>query len=357
MNKKSICKVLTILMLISFLSGCSFIKDSTNNKIKTDEMNAGNEKKIIVNGKNIYFIDTSNKNKLYVVDDQFKNKKLISDRYFLRMVDITDKEIYFIQKTILDEKIPLYELCSIDLNGDSYKSIVKDVNSAIFLNDKLYYYRVTDEAVNDDGISRNFSNFCVFDINLNKESIIDEKVDVYINRLEIFKNKIYYDGAENKFLEYNPSTEEKNQLDVSLTFFYRYSDDSIYAYKGSTIEKTNLLNNEKRVILPESEKIYNIWDMNVTKDYIFFLAQDTKEVKSEIFRLNLYRVKKDGSELKKIYYSDYTKDIIHVNHNIYNFGDKLLLYEKNEENLLLSRNKFQLIDYNGKEINSSSINN
>lgn len=96
--------------------------------------------------------------------------------------------------------------------------------------------------------------------------------------------------------------------------------------------------------------------MNVTKDYIFFLAQDTKEVKNEIFRLNLYRIKKDGSELKKIYISDYNDDVIYNDHNIYNLGDKLLLYEMDDKTSLLNRNKFQLIDYNGKEIDSSVIN-
>ncbi len=96
--------------------------------------------------------------------------------------------------------------------------------------------------------------------------------------------------------------------------------------------------------------------MNVTKNYIFFLEQDTKEVKNEIFRLNLYRIKKDGSELKKIYISDYNDDVIYNDHNIYNFGDKLLLYEMDDKTSLLNRNKFQLIDYNGKEIDSSVIN-
>lgn len=95
--------------------------------------------------------------------------------------------------------------------------------------------------------------------------------------------------------------------------------------------------------------------MNVTKDYIFFLAQDTKE-KNEIYRLNLYRMRKDGSELKKIYFTDYTRDIIFTEHFIYNIGDKLLLYERNENNYLSSRNKFQLIDYEGNEIYSSVFN-
>lgn len=212
MNTKSICKILIILMLINFLNGCSFIKDlAKDNKAKEDEMNIGNSKNIMIKNENIYFIDTSNENKLYVIDSQFKNKKLISDKYFLRIVAITDKEIYFIQKTMLDERIPLYELCSIDLKGDSYEVIVDDENVGEFLKNKTYYYKVTDEKLEDPGMVTNYSNFYAFDINSNQESIIDKRAVIYRDRSEVYKDKIYYDGPEYKFLEYDPDTGEKNK--------------------------------------------------------------------------------------------------------------------------------------------------
>ncbi len=199
-----------------------------------------------------------------------------------------------------------------------------------------------------------FCNFNSFDINLKEEKIIDEKI-LYDRQPVLYKNKIFYIGTDHNFIEYNPDTEEKKKLNVNIEFFYRYSDDNIYAYKVNTVESTILSDNTKIVIMPEMEEIYYIWEMNVTKDYIFFLAQDTKE-KNEIYRLNLYRMRKDGSELKKIYFTDYTLDIIFTEHFIYNFGDKLLLYERNENNYLSSRNKFQLIDYEGNEIDSSVFN-
>ncbi len=361
MNIKSICKILIILMLFNFLAGCSFIKDLTNdnetiaNQTSIDEMNIGNRENLMINNGNVYYIDISNENKLYMIDNQFKNKKLISDKYFFTIVNITDKEIYYIQKTMKDEITPLFDLCSVDMNGDNYKLILENVGSTIFLNDKLYYYRETDEEY-EENMGYTYRNFCVFDINSKEESIMDEKTTSTGITPVLYKSKIYYVGAGYKFLEYNHDTKEKKELDKGLSFC-RYSDDSIYSYKGSSIEKIGISNNAYSETLLESKEIYNIWDMNVTKDYIFFLAEDTKEARNEIYRLNLYRMKKDGSELKKIYFSDYTESITYPVHHIYNLGDKLLLYERLEKNYLSNRNRLQLIDYDGNEIDSSLFNN
>lgn len=330
MNAISISKILIVLMLISSLAGCNaneVIDKSINNEsvkyntdintdvedvvnyhdLKMDEMNIGNRKCLAIKNGDIYYIDTNNKNQLYMIDNQFKNKKLISDRYVLDIVSVTDNEIYFVQVTKQDERTRLYDICSVNKNGDSCNVVVKDVISTVFLNNKFYYYRLTGEVA--DEIGNEFCNFNSFDINSKEESIIDEKI-VSEKPPVLYKNKIFYVGSDDKFIEYNPDTEEKKQLNVNIQFFYRYSDDNIYAYKGSTVERTNLSNNTETVIMPEMEEIYNIWEMNVTKNYIFFLAQDTKEVEDEIYRLNLYRMKKDGSEFKKIYFSDYTRNII-----------------------------------------------
>lgn len=366
--QKNISKIIILLILISILAGCNDTIDkltnnepiinstdkinNSNDAVKIGEMNIGNRKCLMIKDNNTYYIDSNDKNKLYMIDNQFKNKILVCDKYVLEIVSVTDNEIYFIQVTKQNEKPSMYDVCSINKNGDSYQVVISDVISAIFLNDKIYYYRTTDEVA--DMAGNMFCNFNSFDINLKEEKIIDEKI-LHDRQPVLYKNKIFYIGTDHNFIEYNPDTEEKKKLNVNIEFFYRYSDDNIYAYKVNTVESTILSDNTKMVIMPEMEEIYYIWEMNVTKDYIFFLAQDTKE-KNEIYRLNLYRMRKDGSELKKIYFTDYTRDIIFTEHFIYNFGDKLLLYERNENNYLSSRNKFQLIDYEGNEIDSSVFN-
>ena len=237
--------------------------------------------------------------------------------------------------------------------SQEYKVIVNNVISAVLLNDKLYYYRLTDEVANEVGTE--FSTFNDYDINTKEERVIEEKI-ILQKPPVLYKNKIYYGGAEEKFIEFDPDTMEKKSINVTAALSYRYSDSSIYAKGANFIEKSNLTDNSKIVIMAEADELYYISEMNVTKNYIFFLAQDTKEKHDEIYRLNLYRMKKDGSELKKIYFSDYTRDIIFAEHYIYDLGDKLLLYERNDENFLTERNKFQLIDYDGNELDSTVIN-
>lgn len=342
-----------MLIIILILSGCDFNAYVSDNKIKTDEMNVGNVKDLIIENKDIYYIGINNK--LYMVDNKLKNKKLISDRNFSGLVGIEDKKVFFIENNMKDENTTLFSLSSININGDSYKLILEDVSSAILLNSKLYYYRETGEEY-DENMGYGYKNFCFYDINASEEGIIDEKTKATGIVPVLYKNKIYYEGSKNKILEYNPDSKEKREVNKGLAF-YRFSDDNIYSFKGANIEKRRISNNSNPQTLLESKDIYNIWDMNVAKDYIFFLAQDTKEVTNEIFRLNLYRMRKDGSELMKIYSSDYIRDIVRPKHRIYNLGDTILLYEANEENMLSNRSKFQLIDYNGNEIESSNMNN
>lgn len=365
MNSKSIYKILIILILTSFISGCSFIKNITNNsKMAEDEMNIGNAKGVMQKGENLYFIDRSDENKLYVVDNQFERKKLISDRYFLEIVNISDEEIYFTEKVMLDgRKTPVYKLSSISLYGDSYNVIVDNVIFAEFLNDKFYYFRRTDEQITSGFYDNayNYSNFCVFDNKLKKEIIIDERKlikRIYMDLVETYNGKVYYCYETSfgyKLMEYNPNTKKKIQLKIN-TNSCRYADNDIYTFCVGYIEKLNLLNNKNTVILHKAGEIGNIFDMNITKDYIFFLAEDRKAFYDKIYRLNLYRVKKDGTELKKIYSSDYTRFIYEQKHHIHNLGNKILLYETDIKNALLSRSLFQLIDYDGNEINSFVLN-
>ena len=367
MNEINIRKIFILLMLLCILIGCNNIKiinKQNNHKnimennndfekfTEAEELNIGNRKCLFIKDNDIFYIDTSKNNKLFMTDKQFKNKELVCDRDVLEIVSVTDNKIYFIQVTEQDEKLKTYDLCSINKDGGLYQIILNNVISAVFLNDKIYYYSQTDEVA--DEVGNMFSNFNSFDIILKEERIIDSKI-LYDKQPVLYKNKIFYVGPDYNFIEYNPNTEEKRILNVSIDFFYRYSYDNIYSYKVNTVESTIVSDNTKMVIMPEMREIYFIWEMNVTKDYIFFLAQDTIE-KDEIYKLNLYRMKKDGSQLKKIYSTDYNRDILFVEHFLYNIDDKLLLYERNETNYLSGRNKFQLIDYEGNEITSTFIN-
>lgn len=367
MRVKNAGKILIVLILIIVISGCDYSDftngkgDSVNdandivndNSIKTDEMNIGNRKCLEIKDNEIYYIDTSDKNRLYMTDNQLKNKKLICDKYVLEIISVTDDEIYFVEVTENEEKSRLYNICSVNIIEGSYNLVVKDVISAVFLNNNFYYYRLTDKIANEVGTE--FANFCSFNLNSKEEKILDEKTVISKSPI-LYKNKVYYNAANDKYIEYNPYTEEKRALNIDIEFFYRFSDGNVYAYKGSSIKKTNLSDNSKILIMPETDEIYNIWEMNVTKDHIFFLAQDTKEVNEGLYRLNLYQMNKDGSELKKIYFSDYSKNIISTEHFIYDIGNKILLYERNKENNLVDRNKLQLIDYEGSEIDSFIVN-
>ncbi|QSX06249.1 DUF5050 domain-containing protein [Sedimentibacter sp. zth1] len=364
MKVKNFIKIIIVLVLTGILAGCNTqnnipnessnssvisIKDST---ISIDELNIGNRKKIVVDNEYIYYVDSNNDFKLCKIDKDLKTKNVIYDKAVLEIISVIDDNIFFIDKIKNDDGRYTYNVCSIDKENFSSTVILNDVSFSVLVNNKLYYYKNSGE-LSGKPFNYELLNFCCYYLDKKEEHIIDEKIILAIPEVA-YKNKIYYCGPNDKFVEYNLDKEAKRELNTSIGFSYRYSNDNIYSYKGSTIEKTNILDNTKSVVMPVNDKIYNIWEMNVTKEYIFFLAEETKEQKSDLNRLNLYRMKKDGSEFCKIYATDYTTSIIHATHLLYCIGDNLLLlYDFNFESYTINRNKIQVIDFDGNTIVSN----
>ncbi len=339
---------LSIVFLITF-TGCTGANNDIEYSSHEYELNIGNKGRMAVDGDFIYYSNVNDNYNLYRIDKSLKNKQKVYEGDVVGNITVVSDSVYFTERTWVEGQ-PEFSVCSIDKKDESYGVVLNDVISFAFLNGKLYYYKDSGE-VSGDPVQYPLAFFCSYDLASKEEQIIDEKIILVLPPVA-YDNKIYYRGSDYIFIEYDPLTSEKREIDMEINYFCRFYNGNIISYKGNIIERTNISENAKQDVLSGMDEIYNIWDMNVTEDYIFFLAEETEEVYSGINRLHLFRIKHDGSEITKIYTTDYKTNLTSARQLIYCLGDKLVLYDYEMTEDVVNRGPVLVIDFNGNEIKS-----
>jgi len=318
--------------------------------VSISELNIGGKRRIAIDEEFIYYSGVNDKSNLYRIDKELKNKHKLYDGEVIGNIIISNDIIYFTE-IIQEENQSKFRISSIDKEGDSYNIILNDVISFTLLDGKLYYYKDSGENSGEPN-QYPLAFFCSYDPVSKKEQIVDEKI-ILVQSPIVYNSKIYYCGSDYRFIEYDPLTFDEREMNMEINYFYRFYRGNIFSYKGNIIEKTNISDNTRNIVLSDIDEIYNIWDMNVVAEYIFFLAEEKAEVYVDINRLHLFRMKHDGSELTKIYTTDYITPLFTTKQLIYCIGDKLMLYDYDMTEHIVNREPIQIIDFNGKEIETN----
>lgn len=288
----------------------------------------------------IYYINNSD-GKIYKINHDGQNREVLYDSSAERLFLYND-EIYFIKTNIVGKLKISNEICSIDKSGNNLKIVLEadDILNFNIYNDIIYYNASSN--VNSDGIiPYKIHNLFKYNLNTNEKSIIYEDIScnvmgVGIHQIIIENDKIYFDAFVDEYIKMMEYDIKNNTvrciLDNQATII---NDNNMFFYTVYDKEK----NLNKLCKLSINEDIANAKDIFFAKDNInmqrialnekyIFLMYNEYSLTGDV-KLNILRIKHDGSEVIKIveYDSEATSSYFYGYMQLVN--DKLIVYDYN----------------------------
>lgn len=359
MKKIIISSILIFIMI--FTSSCNLNEVIEGNPIENgvgEEQKENNENKYGNYANNGYFdynndyifykSKDDNKDSIYLLDKLGNRILIIRDLINCRNIIIQDEDIFFLQRDYENDE---YKINRVKNDGTDLQIIIdSNYNISRFVLDEYNIYYVMDSGEKDD-IDSQIYYLYKYNIVDGSNTVLDKDISE-VSDLIVYENKIIY--RYGIYLNvYDITTNEKISV---LTTNYgenlrmlQYHDSSIYYTNGEDIKKVdieNLHNNftEADKIVSKPKEIFNINNLNIADEYIFFTGQYEKKEYGNTSLLNVFRVNNDGKELKKIAAVDFniTELDNRINNYLYIVDDKLILFD-------YYSNAVKIFDFDGKE--------
>lgn len=320
-------------------------EDNTNNKYG----NYANNGYLDYNNDYIFYKNKDdNKDSIYKMDKMGNKTLVISDLINCSNIMIQEDDMLFLQK---DHENSKYQISSVKNNGADLQKIIDsnyDITRFVLFENSIYYVMDSGEKDEVDLPKYYLYKYGIAD---GSNTILDENTSE-VSDLIVHENKIIY--RYGTYLKvYNITTNEKISMLTTSNGenlrMLQYHDNSIYYTNGEDIKKVdidNFQNNfvEADKIISKPKEIFNINNLNISDEYMFFTGQYEKKEYGDTSLLNIFRVNKDGKELKKIVSADFNMTELdnRINNYIYIVDEKLILFD-------YYSNVVKIFDFDGKE--------
>lgn len=339
-------KLIFIFLTVIIMAGCSQRENKpagTQNNENPPVLKHAVSGSIAFDGDRIFYIN--NENKLYSMKKDGSEKTPIFDKSTIYIFQIYGDKIYMLHVNYKEE-IPC-RLYSVNKDGTGFEEqdMGLEFSSKYYVSDFVISRGLLFFIVNDFTETADIDfpkQYYIYDLNSGSLTHLYKDFVSSYGKPVIYDNIFYcleYGTSEYDVLhKYNMDTEEKSTVNINknshrenfITSELHMRDDSIY-YSGKTyidIDKDSTGGSAETVTLFEDDD-YMVVTMTMTDEYIFFINLNDlrkEDINSEIMNLDIYRIKTDGSEIKKIFTE--TTDNTNLPPNVLSIeADDVLVYK------------------------------
>lgn len=329
-------------------------KEDTDTIINVNQVNSDS---VAYDGEQIFYI---NDKKLYCIKDDGSKKSLVFDEEKIISIQIHDNKIYMLSFDY-EKEIPS-KICTVNKDGSGFNVLQLGlefssnyyVSHFVVYSDFLLY--TVDDFTNTNEIIFPRDTYKL-DLSTNdltcvyEDSIGRGNPRVYKN---IYYHHVYADQEYDILNKYNMDTNEKNTIKINksshkektITSLFHMQDDYIFYSGKFYIDKDNIDGLPNTITLFEDNS-FMITNMIITDEYIFFINKEdirSENADNDKSKINIYRMKLDGSDMKVIYNETmFCTNIAPQSISI--VTNNILIYRNSLTNTILA------LDFNGNKLN------